>query len=165
MSGYGFLKAPRRWGSPLRLFTHMHPTYPMFYLLCLFGSKNSHFLCLSSWPFASLGCSAWCTLSLLLSGNEGYTHLSAPFQHSAGCTVRTQQVKKGDSRAHSFFPEPFFLLSACLFHSLHRIPPAEYRRLLKDTILLKRKGIDVRSKLKELNGIWENKPKTSNCVF
>lgn len=112
---------------------------------------------LSFWPFPSL--------SYALTSGPPDRVMQSPsptFPHCAGHTVSAQQVKKGELD----LPKPFPRLSACLHpHSLPRIPLEGYGPLSKDMIILKRKGSDVRSKVKGLSDIWGSKPKESNCMF
>lgn len=83
-----------------------------------------------------------------------------------GIPLSAWQVEKREPDLTLVFPKPFPLLSVYPHpHSLPRIPPGGYCHLSKNMTILKRKGSDVRSKVKGLSGIWESKPNESNFMF
>lgn len=116
-------------------------------------------------PFTSLGCTALYTLT---SGSPG-RGVAVSFSYiTPQCWAHWKCSASGERRtsSHPVFPKPFSLLSVCLHpHSLPRIPPEGHCHLSKIMTILKRKGGDVKSKVKGLSGIWESKPNESNFMF
>jgi hypothetical protein len=125
--------------------------------------KHSPFPYLLSWPFASWRHTISSTQTSCYPRKED-AFFSFYVYPRTGHTVSTQLVREEQTHLTQLPLNPFFssLPTSLTPRNQHMKSVSTYK---KRPLLLKRKGIDVGSKIKGLSSIWENKHKESSFIF